>query len=489
MAARHRTLRAAIAWSYELLSQAEQTLFARLGVFVGGCSLSAVESVCNSEGDLGVSVLEGVEGLLNKSMLKQQRDEGIRGERPFTMLETIREYALERLIESGEIDRTRHLHAEYYLALVEAAESELRGPDQLSWLNRLSLELDNIRAALEWSREARSITGSDAGRKTEIGLRIACAMYRFWLVRGPWSEGRYWLENTLQHTGRISANLRARATLRLAYVSWHMADFKAAEKLSQEALVMYRDLGDKEGIADALLAQAYPIGNVLLRAQIEESLALYQELGDKAGISRALYTVAQLDYEEGRYTEARLCSEQCLEMDRQIGDRWGTAYPMGMLATLLLLECNYASARALFEECLLLQQELGDKRLIARGLCWLGQVEQKEGNYSRAESLYLDSLLRFKEIGAKRQVAECVARLAEVACAQEHPERAAILFGASETLRHAIQHTLESNEQADYDYGMKATRAQLADEVFAAAWARGHIMDLQQIVAYASRIS
>jgi len=221
---RQRTLRGAIAWSHALLDEGEQALFARLSVFSGGCVLDAVEAVCEAEGDLFVDVLEGLSSLLDKSLLRQE--EMVEEEPRFVMLETIREYARERLEVSGEAEEIRRLHAEYFVALAEQGASEQQGPEEAAWLERLDLEHDNMRAALSWMLESE-----EAG----AGLRLSGALWRFWWMRGHYSEGRRWLEEALAKDGRASA-VRAKALEAVGWLADDQGDIDRAVAAAEEGL-------------------------------------------------------------------------------------------------------------------------------------------------------------------------------------------------------------------------------------------------------------
>jgi predicted ATPase len=203
---RQRTLRATIEWSFALLDDGEQLLFARLAVFSGSRTLEAIEAICDAEGDLPVEAFDGISSLLDKSLLRQE--EGPGGEPRFVMLETVHEYARERLQASGEAEEIKRLHAAYFLTLAEEAYPELRGPHQLEWLERLEAEHDNMRAALSWALERKEV---------EVALRMGGALCFFWSVRGYESEGRRWLEEALAIEGRGSPEVRAMA---LAGVGW-----------------------------------------------------------------------------------------------------------------------------------------------------------------------------------------------------------------------------------------------------------------------------
>jgi hypothetical protein len=244
---RHRRLRAAIAWSYELLDKGEQALFTRLGVFVGGWTLAAAEAVCNATNDLPVDVADGIASLLSKSLL--QLGEGADGEGRFLMLETIREYALERLLESGEGKTLRERHLAYYLALAEAAEPHLRGAEQVVWAERMELEHDNFRAALAWAHERGSVESPTAD-SIETELRLAGALFWFWDLHDHFSEGRRWLERALARTnGTARTTARAMALYAVGGLAANQSDFVTARARLEEIVAIWREIGDTRGLA------------------------------------------------------------------------------------------------------------------------------------------------------------------------------------------------------------------------------------------------
>src|SRR5262249_47481827 len=243
--ARQQTMRATIDWSYHLLDKGEQRLFARLGVFVGGWTLEAAEAVCNADGDLGLDVFDRLAALLNKSLLKQQA--GAAGEPRFTMLETLREYALERLEQSGEAETIRHRHADCFVALAETAEPHLFEPNPRVWLDRIAVEYDNLRGAQAWA-----LAQEDA----EIGVRLAVALLWFWNQRGySTSEVRGWLEAALEPArslGQPLAALRAEALCARGFMEEHH-HVEHAIALLEESLALFQELGDRAGMARTLL--------------------------------------------------------------------------------------------------------------------------------------------------------------------------------------------------------------------------------------------
>src|SRR5437763_17100 len=299
--ARQQTLRNLLAWSYDLLDGKQQQLFGRLSVFVGGCTLEAVEGLYTALGDLPADVLDGVTSLIDKSLLRQTEQEG---EEPrLLMLETIREYGLEALAASGEMESTRRAHATYYLALADLAELELGGPQQGVWLDRLEREHDNLRAALQWTIEQ-----GEAGGSMEMALRLGGALRRFWWGRGHWSEGRNFLERALA-TGLadtwIDPSVRAKALLAASNLIFVQSDYERAKVLSEESLALYRELEDRHGIAYSL----YRLGNVAwvrgdtaaARSLIGEALALFREVDDKEYIAYSLFSLGLFASSQGEY--------------------------------------------------------------------------------------------------------------------------------------------------------------------------------------------
>jgi predicted ATPase/class 3 adenylate cyclase len=388
---RHQTLRHAIAWSYDLLEAGEQALFRRLAVFAWGCTLEAAEAVCQALDNLAAGagqVLDGVASLLDKSLLRQQ--EQASGEPRFRMLETIRGYGLECLTASGEEAAVRRVHADYYLALAEAAEPALTGPAQATWLERLEAEHDNLRAALQWAEESG---------EAEVGLRLAGALCQFWLIRGHLHEGQERLARLLGLAGAARRTAaRAKALTGAGHMAQNLGDYAAA------------------------------------RALFEESLALWREIGNLQGVATSLNNLGWVALMQGDYAVARTLSQEGLLLWREIGDQQGIATSLNNLGWVAEAQSDYAAARSLHQESLDLQQELGDKRGIAYSLTNLGWVEHKQGNYERATVLLEEALTLLQEVGAKQIIAFASAILAEVAHDQGEDGRAAVLIEQSMTL-------------------------------------------------------
>jgi predicted ATPase/class 3 adenylate cyclase len=364
--ARQQTLRNTIVWSYNLLDAAEQRLFRWLSVFVGGCTLEAVEAVCGSLGNDAGHVLDEVASLIDKSLLQQTEQEG---EEPrFVMLETIREYGLECLTTSGEMEDTQRAHAMYYFALAERAASEVTGPQQAAWLERLEREHGNLRAAMSWS-----LGRGRAGESMEMALRLSGTLQRFWMVRGHYSEGRNDLERALAASEGVAASVRAQALNTAGSLAFAQGDNEQAVALCEESLALFRDLGDRRGIAYSLywLGEAARDRGDLstARSLIEEALVLFREAGEKERVAWSLSTLGELDSFQGEYTRAHALCGESLVLFRNLENKEGIAFSLFALAKLLFVsQGDPARVRSLLEEELALSRELGNKNAIAASL-------------------------------------------------------------------------------------------------------------------------
>ncbi|MDQ5823177.1 MAG: tetratricopeptide repeat protein [Chloroflexota bacterium] len=491
---RHQTLLAAIEWSYDLLEAGEQKLFARLGVFVGGSTIAAAEAVCNARGDLPVDVLEGVESLLDKSLVRQggqeKEDISLDWEPRFEMLETIREYAKERLEGSGEAEQIRYWHAEYYLALAETAEPELAGPGQREWLDRLEHEHDNLRAALQWSLgQAQDNSLNDSGERAEIALRLCAALGRFWEMHSHLSEGRKWMDLALERGAAASPAARARALSGAGTLARYQGDFDRARLLFDESLTLRQALGDKKGIAASLNnlgTIAWNMGDYATARQLfGDSLTVRQELGDKQAIAASLSNLAAVSRHLGARDEARRFQEESLSLMRELGNKRGIATALNNLGGVAWGEGNYAKARLLFEESLALERELGHKSGIADGLCNLGEVLTAQGEYAPAHQLQVESLKLRQELGDKWGYAFSLEGFARLAYREGEAWRAAQLYGAAQALRQAISCPLSPSAQAKQDLIVNDLRSQLGEVDFNAAWDLGQAMPVEEVVAFA----
>jgi predicted ATPase/DNA-binding XRE family transcriptional regulator len=495
--ARHQTLRAAIEWSYDLLDLAEQALFARLGVFVGGFTLAAAEAVCNARGDLLLDMLDGVESLLDKNLVRQsgqeEEDISITWEPRCEMLETIREYARERLEKSEEEEQTRRWHAEYCLALAETAESELHGPGQKEWLDRLEQEHDNLRAALQWSLGQAQVRYPgdrvDSEERVEIALRLCGTLGSFWEMHSHLSEGRKWLDLALERGTAASPSARAKMLSEAGTLAKYQGDFARARLLFDESLAVRQELGDKKGIAASLNnlgTIAWNMGDYAgARLLFGESLAVRQELGDKQAIAASLSNLAAVCRHLGETDEARRFQEESLALMRELGNKRGIATALNNLGGAAWGQGDYATARLLFEESLALERELGHKSGIADSVCNLGEVLTAQGEYAPARLLHEESLRIRQQLGDRWGYAFSLEGFARLAYRQGEAWRATQLYGAAETLRQAISCPLSPGDHAKQDLITNHLRSQLGDVDFNNAWNLGQAMLLEEAVALA----
>jgi predicted ATPase/DNA-binding CsgD family transcriptional regulator len=523
---RQQTLRNTLQWSYDLLNAKEQCLFRRLAVFAGGCTPGAAEAICRACGDEMQNVFEGVTSLLDKSLLHQestQRDEEPR----LIMLETIREYGLECLAVSGEMELTRQAHANYYLVMAEEIELKPGDQQQTMWLEQLEREHNNLRAAMWWSLEQVE-TGQNTEDGMEMALRFGVALGSFWVIHGCWSEGRIFLEQALAASEGTVTAVRLKALEVAARLAIYQIDHDRGEALFRVSLQQYRECGDTAGIAYSL----YMLGTIawqrgdfaVARALMEESLALYKEDGDKEDIASLLTCLGQLATPQGEYAKARAFLEESLAIARELGDARGIAISLFSLAlTLFVSQGHPATVQSLLEESLALSKELGDKASIAHclshsglvtlhqgdiatarllleeslalnketgdqwGIAWvlsiLARAETFKGDHTAALALYEESLAIARKIGSKLNIARCLEGMASILAVEREPVRAVLLWGAAEALREFIGAPTWPIERASYELSVAATRALMGERAFVSAWAEGRTMPLEQIFA------
>ncbi|HLX57584.1 MAG TPA: tetratricopeptide repeat protein, partial [Ktedonobacteraceae bacterium] len=437
---RQQTLRSTLKWSYDLLNESEQRLFRRLSIFVDGCTLEAAEAISALPGDGELNVLDGVASLLDKSQLQRIESEGDeRGDRRLVMLETIREYGLELLATHREMEATQYAHAEYYLSMAEKAEPNLAGAEQGRWFDRLEREYENLRAAMRYLVEraetemgAREGRHQEAGHQAEMALRLGAALWGFWIVRGHWSEGLRWLERALAADPGVAAPVRAKALNAAGMLAYLQDNHGWAEQLCRESLALFRQIGDKRGIASSLIR----LGQVAkarrnyaaARALLEESLALSKEVDDKGSIADALLLLARAAINQGEYSRARSLLEEGLALSREMGDKWGTAMALYHLARAVFSQGDLAEAHKLLEESLAIHRELGYKEGVAYALRLTGQLAFQQSDDTTARPLLEESVAIFRGVGDKGGAAKSLFRLASVVAFQGDNEAARRLF-------------------------------------------------------------
>jgi predicted ATPase/class 3 adenylate cyclase len=443
---RQRTMRATIAWSEDLLTLEEKVLFRRLAVFAGGCTVGEAEAVCLApEGadPLRIQMLDGLGALVEQSLV-QPREGG--AEPRFGILHVIREYALERLEESDEIDTLRRAHAAYFMALTEQAEPEFYGPRATSWYDRLEREHDNLRAALGWAR--------DHG-KFEIGMRLAAAVYRFWWVRGHIGEGRSWLEELLTAAANDQAGhivpiqVRARALHAVGWLATWQGDYGAATTWLEQGAADAREAGDLRTLASVLNSLA--------------AVASHQ---------------LDVDAAAAYYTES-------LEAARRAGDQWGMSRAQGNLGFNAYFRGDLQAAAGFLEDTLVYLREVGDRESLGVELALAGSIARKQGDLTKAWALQREALSLHWAMGNLHRVAETLQMLAASAAAGGQVAAAARLLGAAATLRETIGVPQPVVWRHDTEAAVAPARAMFGEERWAAAFGAGQALSLEQAIAEA----
>jgi len=454
---RHRSMRNAIGWSYELLTTEEQNTFRGVAVFVGGFTLTAANAVTSyyvSQVDsalptrmdtsaLEANVLEVLTALIDKSLL--QKTESPDAEPRFTMLETIREYALEQLAASGGEATKRDAHAGYFVQLAEEIEPELSGSEQRHWLRQLDIDHDNLRVALAWLEESG---------QPEMLLRLAGALGSFWPSLGYQSEGRAWLARARARAGETPLNVRAKALRAAGWLAVVQADFVQARRLAEEALDHFREIDNQEGTGRTLTLLGEVsrcMGNLVeARTQCETALVVYRTTDNKVGLTVALHDLGLVASDQGDYERAISLFDEALAVWTTLGNRWGFAC------------CTPTH---------------------------LGDVARAQQNYELASSHYLESLALSHEQADMWQITLNLMGLASIAIVWQQPERASRLLGAAGVLREKVDATVTPEERNTYKYVEEAAKLSLGDTSFAKTMASGQAMSLGEAIAEATAIS
>ncbi len=498
---RQQTLRNVIDWSYNLLNDGEQVLLRRLSVFAGGCTVAAAEAICGArtlEIEPGINgrsdnvgyvprpvhladVLDGILSLMGKSLLRQVEAEDT--DPGFRMLQTIREYAEDRLAESGEAEAVRRKHANYYLALAEQSEPNLQGPEQKVWLDRLEAAHDNFRAALTWSKDT----------DPETALRVGGALYQFWYVRGYLTEGRRWLEAMIKSDSALPAAMIAKARYGVISLAIDQSDFDHALALLDDNLAFYRESGDKIGIANALntkgVLASYTGDYEEAKAAFSEGLRLRRELDLKHDIAGSLNNLAHIALLQDDYLPAQSLLEESLSLFRETGNKRSASIALNNLGHVARNLGDYETARSRFKESLAIKEELGDKVGMASSLSGLGEVARKEGNHLEARAFYVKSLELCSLTGDKQMAAACLTGLADIARQEARPSEAARLLGWVEEMLDATGATLNVISRTEYTKVIESTKAQLDAHSWEKAISEGRKLGLEQAIAYATRVN
>jgi predicted ATPase/DNA-binding winged helix-turn-helix (wHTH) protein/Tfp pilus assembly protein PilF len=471
---RHQTLRAMLDWSYDLLNENERLLLARFSVFAGGFTLAAAEAVAIGDPIAKDDVVYLLIALVEQSLLVADED----GDR-YRMLETVREYAREKLNASASADTFRTQHRDYFLALAEEAEPKLMGEEQTAWLRRLEGEHENLRASLDWSLMDAGSSGS---------LRLCGALARFWHTRGHFSEGRELCARVLDNPGaRKRTAARAKVLNAAGGLAHLQGDYPAARTWYEERLSIARELGTKTGIASALTNLGSVVraqGDIpIARAMYEEALAFREELADRALIAGLLNNLGTLVRELGDFSDARAMYEESLAIKRELGDKQGIANTLNNLGLVASAQGESALARALYEESLAIKRELGDRRGIANSLTNLAGEALEQGEFASARTLDEESLAICRELEFRRGITNSLEGLASVDAALGNSLRAATVWGAAERLRTEVGAPLVPLEQLRYDRRVAAVRGMLGDDAaFDRAWQEGRSLTIEKAI-------
>jgi len=473
---RHQTLRAALDWSFDLLGEPEQALFRRLSVFAGGFTLEAAESVGAGGAIEEEDVLDLLSMLVEKSLVVAE-ESWERGAR-YRLLEPVRQYAREKLEEIGEAEAVGCRHTGFFLALAEEAETELKGPRQAEWLDRLESEHDNLRAGLSWALE----------REIDLGPQMASALCLFWYTRGYLSEGRRYLE-MVARSDVVPAIVRAKALDGLGWIAEPQGDFGRARVAYEESLELYRNFNDKRGVANAL----GDLGSLALdrgdyeqaTSLLTESLTLHRELGSKEDVIGVLDSLGVLASAQGDREQSISFFSEALVLSRGTGNVRRNATSLGNLGVTILVHGDPEQATVLLEESLALFRDVGDSSNIAIGLMYSALAALTRGDHERVKALSEESLTLLQKGEDKQHIADCLEIMAGAAGEQGRAQRAARLWGAAEALREDIGVLLQPEDRKILDPYLASARSSLGEVAWQATLAEGRAMMPEQAIEFA----
>jgi tetratricopeptide (TPR) repeat protein len=477
---RQQTLRALIDWSYDLLSKEERALLRKLSVFAGGWTFEAAETICNN-----VDVLEHVPQLVNKSLVTVKDD----GDEPrYFLLETIRQYARDKLMENGEGEGTRDRHLAYYLEMAETAMPEmLTREKELSWINRLEIEYDNIRAAVEWGLFENPIAV----------MRLVRSLTYLFVVTSYASEGHRWGVEALTQVETLTVNgknltdeenlYKARLIAGLSIMSFSMGDNRAAAIEAEQAVNMLRSLDDKWTLA---LTLAFHTAGKLTTGKFKESvtsiaeaLKLAEELGDKYILGSVISAASNVEsYVNRDFAKSDAFREQAMELLKEHGSRWSYGITVYGFGNLLILQRQFQKAREKFKIAMQTMQEIGSTRNVIMIRSDLAHILRQEGKYPEALSSYRETILEWQRMGHRSAVAHQLECMAFIAKALEQTERAVRLLGAAEALRQKIEIDMTPPERDEYEKEVADLKANMDENEFVSLWADGRSMTMYEAI-------
>jgi predicted ATPase/DNA-binding NarL/FixJ family response regulator len=478
---RQQTLAATLDWSYTLLAEPERRVLQRFSIFAGGATLEAAEAVCTCECVKSEEVLDVLSHLVEKSLVVADRSSD---QTRFRLLETIRQYVQQKLAEQGDEVACKDHHLIYFVQLAETLSLTLEDKDQLVGLKRFEAEHDNLRTALEWSRVNE--------KKATLGLRLAAACGPFWLSHGYLSEGRRHLFAALNPKNvRDRSSGHARALMYSARLAYFQADYPAGQPLIEEALAIWRDLGQADQVVLAQILQLYggfrmEVGDYKNAIRLfQESLEIYRQLNDRkrmGGIHRDLGWSAM---RTGDYQLAQNHLEKNLTLAQETGDKTGLIYAYSGLGEVSMRRGEYTRASDLLEKGLSLSRELQDKWLEATILGSLGWVALRLWNFDAMQNFFGDSLFLRMNIGDQGGIAWCLEKLAEVAILERQYQKAVTIFASAASLRIPIHSVIDPVDQPEYEHFLSGLRSKLDQKTFTACWEEGKAMGLKDVVVYA----
>ena len=509
---RHQTLRALIDWSYDLLSEEEKAVLRYLSAFVGGWTLESAESVCDNP-----KTLDLLAHLVDKSLVTVDFEHS--DEPRYYLLETIRQYAYEKLIESGEIHQIQVRHLDYFLKLAQKAEPELYGQDQLQWLQKLEDEQENLHAALEWSLKA----------DIPAGRQLAGALWWHWDIRGQISEGYKWL---MLMIASGSDNRNSTYAKLLAQAGWSAGLLGFPEKkkeFAEKSLALYQELGDKVGIAIPLITLGsvatrnsdYGLATQLLHESLnsfelaqnkwgiafvgsmlgttaedqgnfeqaqmfyQESLESFRSIRDKEGIAWALYLMGGLAHRQEDYDRAIELYEEALKVERVIKSKPVLSWILNALSVLLIHCGNYERARVLLEEAVDIQRKMGNQEPLCYSLQLMGWDARIQGDYRKAQKLYSESLLMSQQLSNEGSTAECLVHVGLLAATRASLEKFVLLLGMAAGIVPEIQSELNPFYRTETEKYITNARAVLGEEGYSATYEAGKQISLDEAITYA----
>jgi len=463
---RHQTLRQTIDWSHDLLADDERAVFRRLAAFVGGCSLEGAEAVCAGLPVDADTILDLLTRLVDKSLLVAETEGA---EARYRQLETVRQYARDRLLESGEASDTLRRHRDWYLAMVARAEPAFfRGAESGESIERIDREHDNLRAALQWSLDA-------PGEERE-GLRLAAGLWRFWEIHGHLEEGRGWLERFLEVTSGDVLALQADAYTGAGILAFMLGDHAAASALHERSLELHRQVGDPDGIAFAAnnLANAAVLSGDYgaARQLYDTALPWARDRGDPRVIGFTLVNMAEAVALDGDPEQARSQYDEGIAAFRGAGDRWGEAFALDSLGVMLGRQDKHDEAAQLHDQALGISRAIRDERGVARALAHLGDVAARTNDLDRAKALYVESVEIRRALGDLPGIASAMEKLASVVTVRD-PRAAAVLVGAAERVRDLIRAPVPRAVREEYEAFRRTIQALLGEAPFEEARAEG----------------